>query len=116
MPLAMRQRAGGNDHLASEMDPDIGALPEAGAPALSGQSDPLGRGNAADFNVGRQSHTQQLGVVTVAPGLLFCPQFRVAGGLECAVERYFVVAGVVREHAEAVVEGKIVGLNEIATS
>ena len=46
--------------LARQVDADVGRFPHGRAPALADGADPLGRGDAADLDVGREAEAEEL--------------------------------------------------------
>ena len=50
--LPVRLRPGGHDDLTGQVDLDIGAFPQASAPAFALETDPFRRRHSADFDVG----------------------------------------------------------------
>src|SRR5262249_5088512 len=110
--LAERLAAGRDHDLAGQVHADVGALPEAGAPALAGRADPGRRRDAADLDVAREADPEVTALLT-GRGLL-APEALVVDELERPVERALVVAAVVGEAGEdpgVVREG--VGLDEV---
>src|SRR3954463_13603762 len=116
MTLAMRQRPCRDRHFASEIDTNVGALPESSAPALAAETDPLRRRDTTNLDVRRQADAEEFACAAVAALLLLCLELIVAGDLQRLVERRLVVAAVIWQHADAGVVGEIRGLYEIAPS
>ena len=92
VPLALRLAAGGHDHLAREMDADVGRLPHGGTPALAHGADPLGGRHAADLDIAGDAQAQQPAARQRLR--LGCGQVLVARHGERALEGRCVVPGI----------------------
>ena len=90
--LALRLGADRDDDLAGQVDLDVGRLPHRGAPALADRADPLGGGDAADLDVGREADAEEL--AALARLGLRRRHAVVADHRERLVERRLVVARV----------------------
>src|SRR5439155_14892619 len=67
VPLAVRLGAGRDDHLAREMNADVRAFPEPGAPALAARANPGRRCDSAHLDVAGEADPE---VAPVPPRVL----------------------------------------------
>src|SRR5204863_7121920 len=98
VPLPERLAAGRDDDLAGQVHAYVGALPEAGTPALAGGSDPRRWRDTADLDVAREADAEIAALL--ARLRLVAPEAVVVDELECPVERALVLAAVVGEAGE----------------
>src|SRR5262249_41440568 len=84
--------------LSRQVHADVGALPEAGAPALAGGADPGRRRDAADLDVAREADPEV--AAPLSRRRLLATESLVVDELERAVERALVLAAVVGEAGE----------------
>ena len=110
--LTVGQRAGGDDHLTGQVNAHIGAFPETSTPPLA--IGPGRRCHTTDFDI-RANPDAEIAALGAERCLLFA-QVGISHIGQCFVERWGIVATVIRQQAEAVVVGELSGGDEVAAA